>query len=303
MGDWWWRDALALIVWPGLIGGALLGWLFLWLARKLTARLQGRFGPPFYQPFFDFVKLLGKETVVPVGVSEPIFYALPLVSLMSGVFALALIPVPGNPIRPFAGDLIVLLYMLEVPALCDVLAGYSSRSLYGQVSAVREAILSLGYNLPFLAGLIALAMHAQSFNLAQLAVASPHWVRWVAGAAFLLALPARLKSNPFSIVNAEQEIVSGTRTEYNGAPLALFELAHALEFVALMGLFVAVFVPAIGQPAAAWLEYIAVSIVLVGLLTVVAAVTPRLRVNQAFSFYWSWGALLAVVSLVGAALG
>ena len=60
--------AFAVLVWPGLLGAAALGWLYLWIARKLTARLQGRRGPPFYQPFFDFVKLLGKDTVVPAGV-------------------------------------------------------------------------------------------------------------------------------------------------------------------------------------------------------------------------------------------
>ena len=64
-----WRYAAALLLWPGLAGGALLGWLYLWLRRKLIARLQGRFGPPFYQPAFDFLKLLGKKTVVPGGVT------------------------------------------------------------------------------------------------------------------------------------------------------------------------------------------------------------------------------------------
>jgi NADH-quinone oxidoreductase subunit H len=197
----------------------------------------------------------------------------------------------------------VLLYMLEVPVLCDVLAGYSSRSLYGQVSAVREAILSLGYNLPFLAALIALSVHAHSFSLAQLAIAAPLWLRLVAGLAFLLALPARLQSNPFSMANAEQEIVAGAHTEYNGAPLALFELTHALEFVALISLFVSVFFPPAGQPGLAWAAYLALSLVLVGLVTVVAAATARLRVNQAFRFYWRWGAVLALISVVGAALG
>ena len=33
-------------------------WLMLWIQRKLIARMQKRIGPPFYQPFFDFVKLM-----------------------------------------------------------------------------------------------------------------------------------------------------------------------------------------------------------------------------------------------------
>ena len=43
----WWEFGFALLIWPGLIGGAALGWLLVWVQRKLAARLQGRIGPPF----------------------------------------------------------------------------------------------------------------------------------------------------------------------------------------------------------------------------------------------------------------
>ena len=197
MNAWGW-DLLALLVWPGLVSGALLGWLYMWLARKLTARLQGRQGPPFYQPFFDFIKLLGKETIAPAGISR-LYYLLPWVSLVSVLFALALIPAPGNPMQSFTGDLIVFLYLLEMPALCEVLAGYSTRSPYAQVGAAREAMMSLAYNLPFLAAVIALAIHAGSFSLTALATAPLSWAHLVAALAFFLALPpgSRAILSPF----------------------------------------------------------------------------------------------------------
>ncbi len=300
--DNWWGDAFALLVWPGLLGGALLGWLYVWIARKLTARLQGRQGPPFYQPFFDFVKLLGKQTVVPGGVNRIVFYALPLASVIATASALALIPAPANPVRPFAGDLILLLYLLEMPALCDVLAGYVSRSLYGQVSAAREAILMLAYNLPFLAALIALGIHAKSFSLSAIVALPVGPVHLIAALAFLLALPARLKSNPFSIPNAEQEIVAGAHIEYNGVPLALFELSHTLEVVALVGLFVVLFLPRAANDLVAGALYLLLGAVLMGLVTLLAASTARLKVHQAFRFYWSWGAVAAVLAFIVAAV-
>jgi NADH-quinone oxidoreductase subunit H len=291
-------DLLGLLVWPGLIGGALLGWLYMWIVRKLTARLQGRQGPPFYQPFFDFNKLLGKETIVPPGIQPALYYGLPLASLVSALFALALVPVPGNPMQSFNGDLIVFIYLLEMPALCEVLAGYTTRSPYGQVGATREAMMSLAYNLPFLAALIALAMRAGSYNLAALAAAPLSWAHLAAALAILVALPARLKSNPFSIANAEQEIVAGARTEYNGLPLALFELSHGLELVALVSLFAALFLSPLAGGLAAWLVYLLVSLALVVLVTVVGTATARLKLNQAFGLYWSWGAALAVAVLI-----
>ena len=214
MTDWWGRSLLALLVWPGLIGGSLAGWLLLWLARKLTARVQGRKGPPFCQPFFDFAKLLGKQAVVPGGVNRAFFHGLPLVSVVSSVPALSLIPAPGNRAPSFAGDLILLLYLLEMPAICEVLAGYGSRSLYGQVGAAREALLWLGYNVPLLTAVLVLAARAHSFDLRAVVALPLGPVHLAAAAAFLIALPARLKSNPFSIPNAEQEIVAGPLTEY-----------------------------------------------------------------------------------------
>lgn len=290
-----WGNLPALLIWPGLVSGAVLGWFYLWLVRKLTARLQGRRGPFFYQPFFDFVKLLGKQTLIPAGISRAMFYGLPLTAFLCALFALALIPVPGNPITSFTGDLIVLIYLLEMPAIIEVLAGYSSRSLYGQVSAAREALLSLGYNLPMLVAVIALAIHVGTFSLRELAAAPLSWVHLPAAVAFLLAIPARLKINPFSIPNAEQEIVAGVHTEFNGVPLALFELSHALELVALLALFAVLFMPSLGNLPLELALYLLISLALVALVTLLGAATARLKVNQAFRFYWSWGALAAVI--------
>ena len=293
----WAANIFALLLWPGLIGGAVFGWFYLWLVRKLTARLQGRKGPPFYQPFFDFIKLLGKEWIVPGGVST-LYYMLPWVSLVSALFALALVPAPGNPMQSFPGDLIVFLYLLEMPALCEILAGFSTRSPYGQVGATREAMMSLAYNVPFLAAVIALATHVGSFSLTALAKAPFSWAHLIAALAFLLALPARLKSNPFSISNAEQEIVAGAYTEYSGPLLAVFELSHALELVALVGLFSILFLAPLAGSLAAWVVYVLLSLALVVLVTVVSTATARLKLNQAFKLYWSWGAAVAVLALV-----
>ena len=302
VSEWWWV-LLALLVWPGLVGGTLLGWLFFWVHRKLMAVAQGRKGPPFYQPCFDFVKLLGKRVLVPSGINRALFCALPLVSVAAVVCALALIPAPGNRMPSFRGDLILLLYLLEVPALCGILAGYVSRSLYGEVGAARETILLLGYNLPLLAAVIALGVHVRSFRLESLAAAPLSPVHAAAALAFVLAVPARLKRNPFSIPNAEQEIVSGSLTDYSGVLLALFELAHSLELVALVGFFTILFVPPAAGPVAAVGLYLCGSMVLVVLIAAVAAATARLRVDQAFRFYWRWGALAGLAALGLAAVG
>ena len=294
----WWRILFAVLVWPGLLGGALLGWLLLWSTRKILARLQGRKGPPFYQPFFDFAKLMGKKTILPRGTNRIIFNALPLVSLISVTFALALIPVPGNPMKSFNGNLILLIYLLEMPALCDILAGFITRSLYAQIGAAREAVLSIGYNLPFLTALIALAVHAKSTNLQVIMAAAPGPAIIFVAIALLLSIPARLRSNPFSIPNAESEIVAGIYTEYNSKPLAVFELVHGLELTAMVGLLGILFLPFTHNPMVSVAIYLLGAVVLVGLTTGLAAATARLKVQKAFSFFWSWGAIAALLAVV-----
>ena len=301
MSDWW-RSLLAVFIWPGLLGGALLGWLFLWITRKFIARLQGRKGPPFYQPFFDFFKLMSKETIVPSGTNRILFYALPLVALISMTIALSLIPIPGNPLQSFNGDLILLIYLLEMPALCDILAGFITRSLYAQVGATREAILSLGYNLPFLTALIALAVHAKSSSLHGIVTAAPGPAIIFVALAILLSVPARLRSNPFSIANAESEIVAGIHTEYNSKPLAIFELVHGLELSAMVGLFAVLFLPFAHSLVAGLAIYVLCALVLIFLTTGLAAATARLKVQHAFKFFWSWGAAAALLAIVVAVI-
>lgn len=294
------RGIAAFLLWPGLLSAVILAWFYLWLGRKVTARLQGRQGPPFYQPFFDFVKLLGKRTICPAGIDLALFYGLPIISLVSVLAALALLPAPGAPTVSFSGDLILVLYLLEVPALVDILAGYLSRSIYAQVGATREALMSLGHNLPFIIAFIALAVHAGSSSLAEIAALPLGPVQIFAALALALAIPGRVKANPFSIPNAEQEIVAGPHTEFNGAPLAIFELVHGLEIIALSGLLASLFSGPVSSPLVALLVYLSIMVAVVAFTSLLAASTARIKIQHALGFYWSWGALAAVIAILSA---
>lgn len=298
MTSWWLRALFSIFIWPGLLTGAAFGWFLLWMGRKLTARFQGRKGPLFYQPFFDFWKLVGKKTIIPVGVNPFAFYALPVISVLSVVMALALLPMPGQSAFSFEGDLILFIYLLEVPAIMDILAGYVTRSVYAQVGSMREAILTIAYNLPFLSALIALALRIKTFQLSGFASASISIATVVAAITLLLALLAQLKVNPFSIPNAEQEIVAGIHVEYNGLPLALFELTHALEASAFVGLIGCLFLGPVSSVALKLLVVLVISLVLIFLVNIIAAGTARLKVQHAFKFYWTWGILASIVVLI-----
>jgi NADH-quinone oxidoreductase subunit H len=293
---------VALLVFPGLVYAVPMAWLMLWIERKLRARLQGRIGPPFYQPFFDFVKLAAKRPVPRERLDSLVFTGLAVLAVGSALGALALLPVSAES-RGFSGDLVLLVGLLELPPLCLILAGFASRSIFGEVGAIREAILSISANVPFLGALVALAASAGSLSLVDVALLPPPWVRVPALLALALCLPVKLRINPFSLANAEQEIYAGPTTELDGIRLALWELAHGLEWVVLVGLTVCLAAPVrSGSVLADALLFVVLSLALVLGLTVVAAATARLKVPQASQFYWRWGLGLAVLALVGAAL-
>ena len=70
-----------ILIFPGFLFCFLCGMLLVGIDRKLVARMQKRVGPPILQPFYDFFKLLGKETIVPAAASRTTFLLAPLVGL------------------------------------------------------------------------------------------------------------------------------------------------------------------------------------------------------------------------------
>jgi NADH-quinone oxidoreductase subunit H len=292
------RAALfALLVFPGLLFALPMGFLMRGLERRLRARLQGRIGPPLSQPFHDAVKLLAKRPVGRAPADAALAAALPLLAVGALAGALALVPVALAG-RALPGDLVLLVGLLEVPPLCLVLTGYASRSIYGEVGATREAVVGISANVPFLGAAVALATAAGSLRLPEIVALTPWSVRAPALAALLLCLPVKLRLTPFSLANAEQELLAGPLTEADGRRLALWELSHALEWVALTGLVAALAVPArSGVALVDAAAFALLALALVVPLTLLAAATARVKLRQATRWLWRWPTALAGLAL------
>ena len=290
-----------MLIFPGLLFAVPVAWFILWLERKFIAVLQQRIGPPFGQPFFDFIKLLGKSTPPRIGLEGELMRAWPLIAVSASAGAVGLLPV--LPFRAgFQGDLILLLALMEIPAICMIVAGFTSRSLFGEIGSAREAVLLVSYNVVFLLAATSIAVSQGSFRLEALASAPPTPWRYLGLLAILLCLPAKLHVNPFSLPNAEQEIYAGPMTEYAGFELALWQLSHGLEWVAGVGLVATLAIPPTAQ---AWLTLalaLCAGLALVLLLSLVAASTARLAIDTTVRFYWQCTVVFAVLAISSALL-
>ncbi len=288
-----------LLVFPGLLFAVPAAWFFLWVERKAVALMQERIGPPFMQPFFDFVKLLAKRTPPRQGIGGMLMRAWPLIAVSGAAGAVGLLPVlPSS--GGFEGDLILLLALLELPSMCIIAAGFSSRSIFGEIGSAREAALSVSYNIVFLLAILSVAASQHTFRLETLAALPASPLRWLGIAAILVCLPAKLHINPFSLPNAEQEIYAGPMTEYAGPELAMWELAHGLEWVAGAGLVATLVAPHMAIGGLAAMLFIALSFVLVLLLSTLAAATARLAIDTTVRFYWRCTLIFALLAISSA---
>lgn len=308
----------AALLFPGGLFALALGLALKGLDRRLAARLQARVGPPLAQPLYDLVKLARKRTMLPNIANETLFLGAPLVGAVSMALAAALVPIAGfyTP-DPMLGDLLVLLYLLTVPAVVLMIAGSASGSPFGAIGFSREMAMMLAYEGPLVLVVAAVAMRTGmgiggvvSFSLTDIiAYQQSHGaflfdpVMWPALLAFLAFYPANLGIIPFDIPEAETEVLEGPLLEYSGPALGLFKIMSALKAVVVLGLGVALFFPMAPDGVAGLLVQIAklVILMLIG-VTVVRVSCGRMRIDQAFRFFLKWPLALSVLSVAIVAL-
>ena len=121
-----------------------------------------------------------------------------------------------------------------------------------------------------------------------------------AAVAMLLVIPAEVGMHPFDVAEAETEICEGSLVEYSGAPLAVFKLTTAMKMLVMTSLFTMLFFGGINTGNVALNALILVVLcicVTIVSMTLVHAVTARLKVEQLFKFYWTIVTALAAISL------
>ncbi|ASJ13427.1 respiratory chain complex I subunit 1 family protein [Thermococcus thioreducens] len=298
--------------------------------RKLVARMQRRIGPPLLQPFYDFLKLVSKESIIPRDANR-FFELAPVMALATSIALLAYTPLGFEPIFGTKGDVIVFIYLLTLIGFLRVVGAVSSGSPYAQIGAQREMALLASREAPMM-----LALFVILWRLSELGVTKPfsmgtfyeHSI-WELGTplsligafilliVFLAWLASEIEVGYFNIPEAETELAEGPMAEYSGRHLAIFELANAIKAFVSASLVVAIFFPwgisgylgLTGVPAMV-VELLFHTLKVFGVLlvsmSIFRAITGRLRINQAVNMFWTrllpasvLGALLLAIDTLG----
>ncbi len=319
-----------------IVGGILIalisifiGLIFKGIDRKIHARMQGRIGPPIWQPFWDLRKLMIKESMVPENAVPWLYNAAPLLGLAATITILFYLPIGGlAPIAEGAGDLILILYLLTLPAVMMVIGGFSSGSPFAIVGAQREMVMMMSYEFPLAAVIVTVvwkinaalgpvlqAEGLKAFSLSTLMI-FPIWgiVGFVGAAGLLLCLgvllavtPAELSKVPFDAPDAHEELSGGFLVEYSGRNLALYYLMEAAKTVAVTALTVAIFFPygisglfGISGLAAQAVDFgffwVKVFVVMLVSVTFIRTAIARFKIDQIAQVFW---APVLIVSLTG----
>ncbi len=310
-------NAWSVLVFPGLLFAVVVGLLLAGIDRKILARMQKRKGPPVLQPTYDFFKLMGKETIIPHAANRKAFLIAPVLGFVSLVVLMLFIPVFGY--SPFStnGDLIIVLYLLTIPAVALIVGGSASGSPYAGIGISREMVTMMAYELPLVIVLLAVAKKVGGdslvFSLGEIGdwqaangLLISHWALIPAAIAMLLVIPAEVGTQPFDVAEAETEICEGPLVEYSGAPLAVFKLNTAIKMFVMTSLFTVLFFGGIdtGYIALNAVILVAICAVLtVVCMTLAHAICARLKIEHLFKFYWTVVTALAAISLILVWLG
>lgn len=299
---------LQVLVFPGLLFTAAAGLATQWVDRFVTARVQMRVGPPPLQPFYDIAKLMIKETCVPAGGSRALFLGAPLVGLAGASLASLMIWRAMLGLSAgFGGDLVVVLYLLALPAVGVVLGSFASRNPLASMGGSREMKLICAYELPFVLAVFVPVVQQGTIRLELLsagtAVALPSGL--LALAAAVLCMQAKLTLVPFDAPEAETELTGGAYIEYSGPPLAVFKLTRAMMLFTMPVFLVAVFCGGFDVTAGVVPALLGV-LKYVGLVVVAVLIrntAPRVRIDQAMKFFWGPVTVLSLLAVLLAFTG
>ncbi len=271
-----------------IIAAPFLGGLIMGLDRKITARMQNRIGPPIVQPFYDLIKLWGKEPFL-ASSFQPILAMGYFGFIFTGLILLA-----------FRQDLLHIVFTLTLADICLIVSAYNSKSPYSNLGGRRELLSMLSYEPLMVLTAISVQVVTGTFLVKGIfEYGTPLLILMPAAyVAQQLVLIIDMKKSPYDVAgsgHAHQELVRGVYTEFSGYTLALIELGHWTKLVFILGL-ISLF----------WAQNLIIGWALALLLWFIAILAdniyPRLTWKSMLRTSWVLGFMLILANFIALAI-
>ena len=294
------RAVLILLVM--LLNGAMA----IYMLRKVLGHAHLRLGPTELGPaglgqlIADIVKLLVKEDRHPNHSDRWLYLIAPFIVFVPTFVAFAFIPfsdklVAANP----SLSLIMMLAFLSLAPLGIFAAGWSSRSKFATIGAVRAVGGMITYEIPLLLSALPPVMLAGSANLQAIVTAQSTSIWYVIPCLpsfimFLVCAQMEMGQAPFDMTEADQELVAGFATEYSAMRFGFMYLAEFAENFIMAALAVTLFLggwtlPGISATALgpfAVLVFVVKCYILIFLFMMVRGTLSRYRVDHYMNVGW-----------------
>jgi NADH-quinone oxidoreductase subunit H len=307
---------------PILIAFPLLFAITTLLERKGLGRIQNRYGPNrtgplgLWQPIADGIKSLTKEDIVPRTADHAVHLLAPVLIAAASFLGYAVLPIGRNMVlvNMNAG----VLYFFAVGSLVELavfMAGWSSRSKYSLLGAMRAIAQMISYEVPLVLASVVVIMQAGSLSTVSIVEQQatytgiwPHWfvfTPWgiLGFALFMVAACAESNRSPFDLPEGESEIIAGYYIEYSGFKFALFFLGEYLGMFATSAMAITLFLGGWSAPLSfltfipSYLWFFAKLLVLIAGFIWIRGTLPRLRMDQLMSLAWQFILPLAILNI------
>ncbi len=298
--------------------------VLIWAERRVVARMQTRVGPNRVGPFgvlqtlVDGLKMFFKEDVTPGMVNKPIFNLAPIVGVVAGFLAIAVIPIGGE-VTLFGETFTLVVADLAVGGLwilalgslhvySTFLAGWASNSPYPLMGGIRSSAQMVSYEIAQGLAIASVFIYTGSFRISDIVAAQsgdgliagmPGWYAiplFPAFLVFMVGMVAEAGRPPFDLAEAEGELVGGFNTEYSGLRFGMFMLAEFMQVVTMSAIVVTLFFggpagPTFGLPdSVAWIMpifwFFLKMAVFIFLFILLRGALPRTRYHRLMDLGW-----------------
>jgi NADH-quinone oxidoreductase subunit H len=312
---------------PVLIAFPLLFAITTWLERKGLGRLQNRYGPNraglfgLLQPIADAIKSLTKEDIVPLTADHFVHFVAPLLLVVAAFLGYAVLPIGRNMVLVNLNAGVLFFFAVgSVVELAVFMAGWSSRSKYSLLGAMRAIAQMISYEVPLVLATVVVIMQAGSLSTVTIVEKQaaytgifPHWfvfTPWgfVGFVLFMIAATAESNRSPFDLPEGESEIIAGYYIEYSGFKFALFFLGEYLGMFATSGMAITLFLGGWSAPLSflnvlpSYFWFFAKLVALIFGFIWIRGTLPRLRMDQLMNFAWEFILPMALLNMMVAGI-